>query len=99
MGLLISTLAKSQVAAVQGSFVIMLPSVLLSGFMFPRAQMPLPIYAVSFLLPVTYFIEILRGIILRAADLRDLVPHIAGLATCCVALLGLAVARFRKTLA
>jgi ABC-type multidrug transport system permease subunit len=99
MGLLISTLAKSQVAAVQFAFIIMLPSVLLSGFMFPRAQMPLPIYLLSFGLPVTYFLEILRGIILRAADARDLMPHIAGLMICCVVLLTVAIGRFRKTLA
>jgi len=98
MGLLISTVARTQVAAVQFAFIIMLPSVLLSGFMFPRAQMPLPIYLLSFGLPVTYFLEILRGIILRAADARDLMPHIAGLAICCVVLLAVALARFRKTL-
>ena len=98
MGLLISTLARSQVAAVQFAFMIMLPSVLLSGFMFPRAQMPTPIYLLTFLLPVTYFLEILRGIILRAADLKDLLPHIAGLALCCIALLTLSISRFRKTL-
>ncbi|MCL2647243.1 MAG: ABC transporter permease [Phycisphaerales bacterium] len=98
MGLLISTLARSQLAAVQVAFIIMLPSVLLSGFMFPRAQMPLPIYALSFVLPVTYFLEILRGIILRAADFQDLLPHIVGLTACCVLLLALAIRRFRKTL-
>jgi ABC transporter DrrB family efflux protein len=98
MGLLISTLAKTQIAAVQSAFIIMLPSVLLSGFMFPRAQMPLPIYLLSFGLPVTYFLEILRGIILRAADARDLMPHIVGLAACCVVLLTVAIGRFRKTL-
>jgi ribosome-dependent ATPase len=98
MGLLISTLARSQVAAVQFAFMIMLPSVLLSGFMFPRAQMPTPIYLITFLLPVTYFLEILRGIILRAADFRDLLPHIAGLLICCAALLTLSITRFRKTL-
>jgi ABC transporter DrrB family efflux protein len=98
MGLLISTIAKSQIAALQFAFMIMLPSVLLSGFMFPRANMPAPIYALSFALPVSYFIEILRGIILRAADVRDLLPHIVGLGVCCIALLGLSVARFRKTL-
>jgi ABC-type multidrug transport system permease subunit len=61
--------------------------------------MPLPIYAISFLLPVTYFLEILRGIILRAADARDLAPSILGLAVCCMALLAAAIGRFRKTLA
>jgi len=98
MGLLISTLARSQIAAVQFAFMIMLPSVLLSGFVFPRSQMPLPIYLISFALPVTYFLEILRGIILRAADFRDLLPHIVGLTACCMLLLGLSIRRFRKTL-
>ena len=96
MGLLVSTLARTQLQAMQSAFLVMLPSVLLSGFMFPRAEMPLPIYALSFLLPVTYFIEILRGVVLRAADLQDLVPHVAGLLACCLALLALSVARFQK---
>ena len=63
-GLLVSTLSRTQLEAVQFAFVIMLPSVLLSGFMFPRSEMPLPIYLLTFGIPVTYFIEILRGIIL-----------------------------------
>ena len=96
LGLLISTLARTQLAAVQGAFIIMLPSVLLSGFVFPRSEMPLPIYAISFLLPVTYFVEILRGIILRGADLADLLPWVGGLAVCCVAILALSIGRFRK---
>jgi ribosome-dependent ATPase len=98
LGLLVSTIAKSQVEAVQFAFVVMLPSVLLSGFVFPRAQMPLPIYAISFLIPVTYFIEILRGIVLRGAGLTDLVGPIFGLVICCAAVLTLSLARFRKQL-
>lgn len=65
LGLLVSTVARTQLEAVQFAFVIMLPSVLLSGFMFPRSEMPLPIYLVTFAIPATYFIEILRGIVLR----------------------------------
>ena len=52
----------------QFAFMIMLPSVLLSGFVFPRAEMPTIIYLFTFVLPATYFIEILRGIVLRGAD-------------------------------
>ncbi len=96
MGLLVSTLAKTQLQAMQFAFLVMLPSVLLSGFMFPRAEMPLPIYLASFLLPVTYFVEILRGVVLRGADFTDLAPSVAGLALCCVAILSLSIARFRK---
>jgi ABC transporter DrrB family efflux protein len=98
LGLLISTLAATQLQAIQLAFLIMLPSVLLSGFVFPRAEMPLVIYWISCLLPVTYFVEILRGIILRDADLIDLVPFVAGLAACCLAILSLALLRFRKQL-
>ena len=76
----------------------MLPSVLLSGFVFPREEMPLPIYLASFAIPATYFVEILRGIVLRGADLRDLLPQAIGLTACCVTVLSLSVARFHKQL-
>ncbi len=82
LGLLVSTLAKTQLEAVQFAFVIMLPSVLLSGFVFPRSEMPLPIYLVTFAIPATYYIEILRGVVLRGADLIDLVPWVVGLTIC-----------------
>ncbi len=98
LGLLISTIARTQLAAIQMAFIIMLPSVLLSGFMFPRAEMPFPIYVVTFAIPVTYFIEILRGIILRGADFADLFQHFIGLLACCAVILTLSFARFRKQL-
>lgn len=98
LGLLISTVARTQLAAIQMAFIIMLPSVLLSGFMFPRAEMPTPIYIVTFAIPVTYFIEILRGIILRGADFTDLIPHFVGLLCCCGTILTLSFSRFRKQL-
>jgi ribosome-dependent ATPase len=98
LGLLVSTIAKSQVEAVQFAFVVMLPSVLLSGFVFPRDGMPLPIRAISYVIPVTYFIEILRGIVLRGAEFRHLVGPTIGLSICCLAVLTLSVARFRKQL-
>ena len=96
LGLLISTLARTQVAAFQAAFVVMLPSILLSGFVFPRAEMPDLIYLLTFLIPATYFLEILRGIILRGSDLLDLVPQVAGLTACTVAVLFIAISRFRK---
>jgi ABC transporter DrrB family efflux protein len=98
LGLLVSTLAGTQLAAMQFAFLIMLPSVLLSGFMFPRAQMPFPIYVATFAIPVTYFLEVLRGIVLRGADLHDLWPQIFGLATCGIVIFSLSLLRFRKTL-
>jgi len=70
----------------------------LSGFVFPREAMPTPMYLLSFVIPATYFIEILRGIILRSATIVDLLPHVVGLAVCCFLSLTLSVARFRKQL-
>jgi ABC transporter DrrB family efflux protein len=98
LGLFISTLARTQLEAFQFAFIVMLPSILLSGFVFPRSEMPLPIYLLSFGLPATYFIEILRGIILRGANLVDLSTSVAGLAICCVVVLFGSVLRFRKRL-
>lgn len=98
LGLLISTLATTQLEAIQLAFIVMLPSVLLSGFMFPRSEMPTIIWLLTHVIPVTYFIEILRGIILRAAGPGDLAPHVFGLCVCCVVILGLAMTRFRKQL-
>ena len=96
LGLFISTIAKTQMEAFQLAFIIMLPSILLSGFVFPRAEMPLPIYWASFALPATYFIEILRGIILRGAGLADLTPSVVGLTICCIIVLVGSVMRFKK---
>ncbi len=98
LGLLVSTVAKTQLEAVQFAFVIMLPSVLLSGFVFPRSEMPLPIYLVTFGIPATYYIEILRGVVLRGADLVDLVPSTVGLTICGAIVLTLSVFRFQKRL-
>ncbi len=99
LGLLVSTLAKTQLEAMQFAFLLMLPTVLLSGFMFPRSEMPFPIYLASFAIPATYFLEILRGIILRGADFFDLIPQVVGLSICCVVVLALSLIRFRKQLA
>jgi ABC-type multidrug transport system permease subunit len=98
LGLLVSTVARTQLEAMQFAFMIMLPTVLLSGFMFPRSEMPLPIFVITFAIPATYFLEILRGIVLRGADMIDLVPQTVGLVTCCVIILLLSVTRFRKQL-
>jgi ribosome-dependent ATPase len=98
LGLLVSTLATTQLEAMQFAFVIMLPSILLSGFMFPRSEMPLPIYLVTFAIPATYFLEILRGVVLRGADLRDLMPQVQGLVICMLVILTVSITRFRKQL-
>jgi ABC transporter DrrB family efflux protein len=98
LGLFISTLARTQLEAMQFSFVIMLPSILLSGFMFPRSEMPAVINAISYVLPVTYFIEILRGVILRGASFAAIAASVAGLCICCVVILAASLTRFHKQL-
>lgn len=98
LGLLVSTIAATQLQAMQFSFLIMLPSVLLSGFMFPREQMPFLIYLPSNLLPVTWFIQILRGVILRGADFYDLIRPTIALCLCGTGIILLSLVRFRKQL-
>jgi ABC transporter DrrB family efflux protein len=99
IGLLISTVAQNQVQAFQMAFLIIFPSVLLSGFMFPRASMPAVMQAISFLIPATHFMEIIRGIVLRGATLTDLTGEVITLAVMGVLLLALSALRFRKKLA
>ena len=99
LGLFVSTISKTQLQAFQFAFIIMLPSVLLSGFMFPRNQMPGPIYLATFAIPVTYYLEILRAIVLRGADLMDVFPSVFGLSASTIVILGFSLIRFRKQLA
>lgn len=98
IGLLISMRARNQVQAMQLGMLVMLPSILLSGFMFPRSSMPLPIQIVSAVIPATHFIEIMRGIVLRGASLADLLPSVLSLGAICIALLTLSVLRFNRKL-
>ncbi len=71
-GTLISTKANSQAEAMQMAFITFLPTVIFSGYIFPRETMPLPFYILSFFVPATYFINITRRIILRGAGFRHL---------------------------
>ncbi|MCA9093936.1 MAG: ABC transporter permease, partial [Planctomycetaceae bacterium] len=96
LGLLVSTIAVTQLQAMQFAFLIMLPSILLSGFVFPREEMPLPIYWITFGIPVTHYVEVLRGLVLRGADFRDLIPQTISLILSAIVILGLALSRFRK---
>jgi ABC-type multidrug transport system permease subunit len=98
LGLLISTIANNQIQALQVSFLIILPSFLLSGFIFPQESMPHPIYVIGQAVPATYFIRILRGIILRDAGFDVLWINGAVLAGMGLFVLTLATLRFRKNL-
>ena len=96
LGILISTIAANQAQAMMMGLLIMLPSVLLSGFAFPRETMPLPIYALTFLIPVTYYVQILRGIILRGAGMWALWPQTVALIVFGLVLIVLSTLRFKK---
>lgn len=98
VGLLISTVARNQVQAMQLSFFFMLPNILLSGYIFPRAAMPEPAQWVGALLPLTWFLEILRGILLKGVGIEDLWRQLVILAVAAFALLAISVRRFSKTL-
>jgi ABC-2 type transport system permease protein len=80
LGLLVSTKAQSQNEAMQMSMTIMLPSIFFSGFIFPRETMPWIFYAISTMLPATYFIELMRAIILRGAGFLEFWRHLLILA-------------------
>src|SRR5207244_13656521 len=71
IGLLISTKAQSQMQALQLAWLIMLPSVLLSGFMFPRDSMPVIMRFIGYMVPATHFMDIIRGIVRRGARQLD----------------------------
>lgn len=98
IGILISTAAKTQNQAMQGAVLFLLPSILLSGFMFPREAMPSAIRWISYLIPATYFLNISRGIMLKGLAIKYLLPDIYKLLALTVIILGTAMLRFRKKL-
>ena len=98
LGLVISTIAATQFQAMQLGFFTLLPSILLSGFAFPFEGMPLSVQHLAQVLPLTHFVEILRGVILRGAPLAALWQPVAKLAVFLVLAVSLAALRFRKRL-
>jgi ABC-2 type transport system permease protein len=98
LGLFVSTLAQTQFQAFQLAFVTMLPSILLSGFMFPFEGMPVAAQWIAQVLPLTHFNVIVRGIMLRGANLPEVWPQVAKLAVFLTLMLAIAVVRFKKRL-
>ena len=98
IGIVISTFAKNQGEAMQMSLMVMLPSILLSGFIFPRESMPAIIYLIGLLIPATYYLEILRGIILRGAGIAALWDETLALAGFGIFFMVLSALRFKKHL-
>ena len=97
-GLLVSTLVRTQQQAIQASFGFMLPNILLSGFMFPRQAMPEIAQWLGLLMPLTYFLKVVRGILLKGVGLEALWQEVLILAAFAVVLIVASVRRFRKTL-
>lgn len=98
MGMLISTVAKTQLQAMQASIALLLPSVLLSGFMFPREAMPKIVYYLGGILPMTYFLEILRGIIVKGVGISYLISPIVSLLVLIFIIVIATMKKFSKTL-
>jgi ABC-2 type transport system permease protein len=96
LGMLISVKANTQAEALQASMTVMLPSIFLSGYVFPRATMPLPFFILSYFVPATYMIDIFRGIILRGAGFTQIWTSALALLTMGILVLLLAAKKFSK---
>lgn len=99
LGVLISTLSENQGQAIQTAMMILLPQILLSGMIFPLASMPWGVRWIGYGLPLTYFIRISQGVMLRAAPFASLWVSFAVLTVMALVVFGAAVLRFRRDLA
>lgn len=98
MGLLFSTIAKNQLQAMQLAFFFFLPSILLSGFMFPFHGMPGWAQAIGKMLPLTHFLPIVRGILLKGNKMIDLTPHLFAFVAFWGVITFISIKRYRQTL-
>ncbi|MEQ1513994.1 MAG: ABC transporter permease [Lysobacteraceae bacterium] len=98
LGLLVSTKAQTQFQSMQMAFFLFLPSILLSGFMFPFDGMPTAAQWIAEVLPLTHFVRLIRGVMLRGANLFDLWPDVMALLVFTAIMMTLAISRFRKRL-
>jgi ABC-2 type transport system permease protein len=97
-GLFISTVAQTQQQAQLMIMPMMLPAMLLSGYIFPISSMPVFLQLVGDLLPTTYFIYVMRAVVVKGVGVRLIMPQIIALTIFAFALIGLAAWRFRKSL-
>jgi len=98
IGLAISVVARNQAQALQMTMFTLLPSILLSGFLYAREGMPLIFQWISLAIPMTYYLEILRGVILKGVGIEVLWPQALALTAFAIVTLGISVSRFRKTI-
>jgi ABC-2 type transport system permease protein len=96
LGLYISTIARTQQQAQGMAQLFFLPAIFLSGYIFPAAGLPLPLYWLGRLMPVTHMIEIMRGVVLREATVLEMMPSVLALIAMSIVLMTLTVRRFRK---
>ena len=97
MGLLISVGTANQSQALQMSMFTLLPSILLSGFLFAREGMPILFQWISLGIPMTYYLLIVRGVILKGVGTEVLWPQALALTVFALITMGISIARFRKT--
>jgi ABC-2 type transport system permease protein len=98
MGITLSTLAKNQLQAVQMAFFFFLPSILLSGFMFPFRGMPFWAQWIGSCLPITHFLRIIRGILLKGNGIPEIMPEVWPIALFVTVAMTVGVKRYRQTL-
>ncbi|WP_339872717.1 ABC transporter permease [uncultured Brevundimonas sp.] len=98
LGFLISTVSRTQLQAMQMSFFYMMPSILLSGFMFPFRGMPEWAQVIGSIIPVTHVLRVARGSLLKGSGVMDSWPSLAALAAFLLAVGTLAMIRYRTTL-
>jgi ABC-2 type transport system permease protein len=98
VGITFSTLARNQLQAMQMSFFFFLPSILLSGFMFPFRGMPVWAQYLGEILPLTHFLRIVRGILLKGNGLSEIAPELWPIALFLIVMLAIGIRRYRQTL-
>jgi ABC-2 type transport system permease protein len=99
LGVLISTVSKSQGEAIQLAIMVLLPQVMLSGMIFPLASMAAGVRWIGYLLPLTYFVIGMRGVFLKASSASALAVPLLLLTLMAVVIFALAILRFRRDLA
>lgn len=98
LGFLVSTVARNQMQAMQVSFLTILPTILLSGFMFPFEGMPGWAQAIGTAIPATHFLRVVRKIMLKGAELSDITGDMTSLAIIMAVIVTIAMLRYRQTL-
>ena len=98
VGITISSVAQSQMQAMQMTFFFFLPSLLLSGFMFPFRGMPGWAQTLGEVFPLTHFLRIVRGVLLKGNGAQEVAPHLVPIAAFLLAMAALALLRYRRTL-